>query len=168
LLLTIANALSHDLYYKMIDTGASPVLRVTISKVMLLVAALAATAVAAYKPVDILFLVAAAFSIAAAAFFPALVLGIFWARTNRWGAIAGMAAGLAVTLYYLVRNEPWLRGAFGVTPPVDLWFGIHPISAGVFGVPIGLAVMVAVSLLTPAPGEARQAMVERIRYPNAR
>ena len=86
LLLTIANALSHDLYYKMIDPNAPTARRVTISKALLLVVALAAAAVAAQKPADILFLVSAAFSFAAAAFFPALVLGIFWKRANKWGA----------------------------------------------------------------------------------
>ncbi|TMH11198.1 MAG: cation acetate symporter [Betaproteobacteria bacterium] len=167
LLLTIANALSHDLYYKMIDTDASSAQRVTISKVTLLAVALAAAAVAAQKPVDILFLVSAAFSLAAAAFFPAMVLGVFWARANRWGAVTGMGAGLGVTVYYLVRNEPWLRGVFGVESPVELWWGIQPISAGVFGVVAGFALMAVVSLLTPAPRAAERAMVDHIRYPNA-
>ena len=74
LLLTIANALSHDLYYKMLDPNASTARRVTISKILLLVVALAAASVTSQKPADILFLVCAAFSLAAAAFFPALVL----------------------------------------------------------------------------------------------
>jgi len=167
LLLTIANALSHDLYYKMINNNASSAQRVTISKVMLLGVALAAAAVAASKPVDIVFIVSAAFSVAAAAFFPALVLGVFWPRANRWGAAAGMVAGLGVTLYYLVRNDAWLRGVFRVRAPVDLWFGIQPISAAVFGVPLGMAVIVVVSLLTPAPGPLARAFVETIRYPKA-
>ena len=85
LLLTIANALSHDLYYKMIDPNASTARRVTLSKALLVVVALCAADVASQKPADILFLVSAAFSFAAAAFFPALVLGIFWKRANEWG-----------------------------------------------------------------------------------
>jgi cation/acetate symporter len=167
LLLTIANALSHDLYFKMINNDATPAQRVTISKVMLLVVALAAAAVAASKPVDIIVIVSAAFSVAAAAFFPALVMGVFWPRANRHGAVAGMAAGLAVTLYYLVRNDPWLRAVFRVTSPVELWFGIQPISAGAFGVPLGLAVLVIVSLVTPAPGPQTRQFVEDLRYPKA-
>ncbi|MEQ1682954.1 MAG: sodium:solute symporter family protein [Burkholderiaceae bacterium] len=165
LLLTISNALSHDLYFKMIGRNASGSRRVTISKVLLLVAALAAAAVATQKPADILFLVTAAFSIAASAFFPALVLGIFWSRANRWGAVAGMLTGLAITLYYLVHNEPWLRGVFGVLAPPELWFGILPISAGVFGVPAGFAACVLVSLLTPAPSREQREFVRRLRYP---
>lgn len=165
LLLTISNALSHDLYYKLMGPQASTTRRVTVSKVLLLVAALAAAAVAAQRPADILFLVTAAFSIAASAFFPALVLGIFWSRANRWGALCGMAGGLGLTLYYLIRNDAWLRGLFGVTVPVDLWWGILPVSAGVFGVPLGFVACVLVSLLTPAPSAESRAFVRSLRYP---
>lgn len=166
LLLTIANALSHDLYYKMIDPNASTARRVAISKTLLLVVALAAAYVAAQKPADILFLVSAAFSFAAAAFFPALVLGIFWKRATGIAASLGMVAGLGITFYYMVTTQPWLRGIFGVTSPIELWFGIQPISAGVFGVPLGIAVIVLVSLVTPAPNRKIQELVEHVRYPN--
>ncbi len=166
LLLTIANALSHDLYYKMIDPNAPTARRVMISKILLLVVALAAASVAAQKPADILFLVSAAFSFAAAAFFPALTLGIFWKRANKWGASLGMIAGLGVTFYYMVTTQPWLRGVFGVTSPVELWWGIQPISAGLFGVPVGFAVIIIVSLLTPAPSRQTQELVEHVRYPD--
>ena len=168
LLLTIANALSHDLYYKMIDPNAPTARRVMISKVLLLVVALAAAAVAAQKPADILFLVSAAFSFAAAAFFPALVLGIFWKRANKWGASLGMIAGLGTTFYYMVTTQPWMRGIFGVTSPIadNIWWGIQPISAGLFGVPVGFAVIIIVSLLTPAPKKETQELVEHVRYPD--
>lgn len=166
LLLTIANALSHDLYYKMIDPNAPTSRRVAISKGLLLVVALAAAAVAAQKPADILFLVSAAFSFAAAAFFPALVLGIFWKRANKWGASLGMLAGLGVTFYYMATTQPWLRGIFGVTSPIELWWGIQPISAGLFGVPVGFAVIIIVSLLTGQPRPDTQELVEHVRYPD--
>ncbi|MBK7530661.1 sodium:solute symporter family protein [Piscinibacter sp.] len=168
LLLTIANALSHDLYYKMIDPNAPTARRVMISKMLLLVVALCAAAVAAQKPADILFLVSAAFSFAAAAFFPALVLGVFWKRANKWGASLGMIAGLGTTFYYMVTTQPWLRGVFGVTSPVQLWWDIQPISAGLFGVPIGFLVILVVSLLTPAPSKETQELVEHVRYPDLR
>jgi cation/acetate symporter len=168
LLLTIANALSHDLYYKMIDPNASTARRVTISKVLLLIVALAAAYVAAQKPADILFLVSAAFSFAAAAFFPALVLGIFWKRANGIAASVGMVVGLGITIYYMVMNQVWLRGVFGITSPIDLWWGIQPISAGVFGVPIGMAVIILISLVTPAPSVKIQELVEHVRYPTLR
>jgi len=168
LLLTIANALSHDVYYKMIDPNASTARRVTISKVLLLVVAVAAAAVAAQKPADILFLVSAAFSIAAAAFFPSLVLGVFWKRANKWGASAGILVGLSVTIFYMITTQPWLRSVFGVTAPVAdyTWFDILPISAGLFGVPLGFATIIIVSLLTPAPSRETQELVEHVRYPD--
>ncbi|MBL8345090.1 MAG: cation acetate symporter [Rubrivivax sp.] len=170
LLLTIANALSHDLYYKMIDPNAPTARRVMISKILLLVVALLAAMVAAQKPADILFLVSAAFSFAAAAFFPALTLGIFWKRASKWGAALGMIAGLGITFYYMVTTQPWLRGVFGVTSPIadNIWFGILPISAGVFGVPLGFAVIIIVSLFTPAPKAEIQELIEHVRYPNIR
>jgi cation/acetate symporter len=170
LLLTIANALSHDLYYKMIDPNASTARRVTISKILLLVVALAAAYVAynvyITKQSDILFLVSAAFSFAAAAFFPVLVLGIFWKRATAAGAVAGMIAGLGITLYYMISNHPWMRSMFGVTDPISLWWGILPISAGVFGVPLGFIVTIVVSLVTPAPRKDVQDLIEHIRYPD--
>ncbi len=165
LLLTIANALSHDLYYKMIDPNASTARRVAISKALLLVVALAAAYVASQKPADILFLVGAAFSFAAAAFFPALTLGIFWKRATKWGAVLGMTSGLGITMYYMVMTQPWLRSVFGVTSPVQLWAEIQPISAGVFGVPLGFAVIIIVSLLTPEPRKDIQELVDHVRYP---
>jgi cation/acetate symporter len=168
LLLTIANALSHDLYYKMINPNAPTARRVLISKILLLVVALAAAYVAAQKPADILFLVSAAFSFAAAAFFPALTLGIFWKRANQWGAVVGMIGGLGVTFYYMVTTQPWLRSVFGVTSPIELWYGILPISAGVFGVPLGFALIIVVSLLTPAPRKDIQDLVDHVRYPTIR
>jgi cation/acetate symporter len=168
LLLTIANALSHDLYYKMIDPNASTARRVTISKMLLLIVALAAAYVAAQKPADILFLVSAAFSFAAAAFFPALVLGIFWKRATGIAASIGMVAGLGITVYYMVTTQPWMRGIFGVTSPIELWFGILPISAGVFGVPVGFAVIILLSLVTPEPSRKVQQLVEHVRYPSLR
>jgi cation/acetate symporter len=166
LLLTITNALSHDVYYKMVDPNASTARRVTIAKALLLVVALAAAAMAAQKPADILFLVSAAFSFAAAALFPALVLGIFWKRANKWGACLGMVAGLGTTITYMATTHPWLRSVFGITGPIELWWGIQPISAGLFGVPVGFAVIIVVSLLTPPPSARSRALVDFVRYPD--
>ena len=172
LLLTIANALSHDLYYKVLDPNASTARRVLVSKSLLLVVALAAAYVAAQKPADILFLVSAAFSFAAAAFFPALTLGIFWKRANKWGASLGMVAGLGITFYYMVTTQPWLyklTHGVAITPEItkaNTWWDIAPISAGLFGVPLGFAVIIIVSLLTKAPGRDIQELVEHVRYPS--
>src|SRR6186713_915994 len=154
LLLTIANALSHDLYYKMLDPTASTARRVTVSKMLLLVVALIAAYVTSLKPGDILFLVGAAFSFAASSFFPALVLGVFWKRANKWGAIVGMIAGLGVCMYYMVQTYPFFGGV-----AANQWFNMAPISAGVFGVPIGIITIVVVSLLTAKPSKAVQELV---------
>ena len=168
LLLTIANALGHDLYYKMIDPNASTVSRVTVSKILLLIVALLAAYVAAQKPADILFLVSAAFSFAGSSFFPALSLGIFWKRATGPAAVLGMVSGLGVTSYYMFTTQPWLRATFGITSPVQLWWGIDPIAAGFFGVPVGFAVIVLVSLVTRPPSKKAQKLVEYIRYPDLR
>jgi cation/acetate symporter len=167
LLLTIANALSHDFYYKMIDPNATTTRRVTVSKILLLVAALLAAWVASQRPAEIVFLVSAAFSLAAAAFFPALVCGIFWKRANKWGATFGMLAGLGITFYYMATTQPWLRSVFGVTTPIErsLWWDIQPISAGLWGVPLGFLVIVVVSLATRSPDRATHALIEYVRYP---
>jgi cation/acetate symporter len=164
LLLTIANALSHDLYYKMIDPHASTYKRVTISKALLVVVAIIAAYVTSHKPGDILFLVGAAFSLAASAFFPPLVLGVFWKRANKWGAIVGMAAGLGVCIYYMMRTYPFFTN-MGV-PKMDLWFGLSPVSAGMFGLPVGLLAIIIVSYLTSPPSKEVQELVEHVRYPN--
>ena len=161
LLLTIANALSHDLYYKMIDPNASTSRRVSVSKALLVVVALVAAYVTSLKPGDILFLVGAAFSLAASAFFPALVLGVFWRRANKWGAIAGMVAGLGLCMYYMVQTYPFFGGV-----AANQWFNMAPISAGVFGVPVGILTIIVVSLLTAAPAKDVQDLVDHVRYPH--
>jgi cation/acetate symporter len=167
LLLTIANALGHDLYYKMIAPTAPTARRVTVSKSLLLVVAVIAAWVTSHKPGNILFLVGAAFSLAASGFFPALVLGVFWKRANKWGAITGMVAGLGVCMYYMSVTYPFFRDLLGVTAPIASyqWFGMNAISAGVFGVPVGLLTIWIVSLLTPAPAQDVQELVDHVRYP---
>jgi len=160
LLLTISNALSHDIYYKVVDPQASTQKRVTISKLLLLVVALLAAYAASLKPGDILSMVGAAFSLAASTLFPALVMGVFWKRANQSGAVAAIVCGFTVCVYYMLHTMP----AFGGTP-ADQWFHIAPISAGVFGVPAGFAAMIVASLLTSPPDEATMALVDHIRAP---
>jgi Na+(H+)/acetate symporter ActP len=101
---------------------------------------------AAQRPAAILYLVAASFSLAGAGLVPAMVLGIFWRRTSRVGAVSGMLVGLGVTLYYMGSNFPPIKGALGSG---GLWWGIQPVSAGVFGVPAGLLATFLGSLAWP-------------------
>ncbi|MEP6825621.1 MAG: VC_2705 family sodium/solute symporter, partial [Ramlibacter sp.] len=149
LLLTISNAIVRDVYCHEINHHVTPEQRVILSKFALLAVALVAAAVASLKPAEILPLVSASFSIAASAFVPVMVLGIFWHRTSRAGAVAGMLVGLGVALYYMMVNTPALRALVHMPPGQQLWFGIQPISAGVFGVPAGFALAVLFSLIRP-------------------
>ena len=154
LLLTISNALVRDLYFQSKPRNASPEQRVILTKFTLLAVALAAAFVAALKPSDILPLVTASFSLAASAFVPVMVLGIFWRGTTRQGAVAGMLCGLGLAAYYMLSHVPGVRAALPHWLLADghLWFGIQPISAGVFGVPAGLLSALLVSWVTrPAP-----------------
>ena len=115
LLLAIANALSHDVYYKMIDQHAPTARRLIVSRILLVVVAVAAAYVASTKPGDILAMVSWAFSLAAAGLFPALVLGVWWKRANSAGAVAGMIAGFGLCLYYLLGTR------YGAVTFVEMW-----------------------------------------------
>jgi cation/acetate symporter len=156
LLLTIANALSHDVYFQMVNPTASTNRRLIISKALLLVVAVAAAWVASFRPDTILSMVAWAFSIAGACFFPALVLGIFWRRASRAGAIVGMLAGLGMTLYYLLGVK-----FYGM----EKWFGISDLSAGVFGLAAGFLTIILVSLVTRPPDSETLTLIDEVRYP---
>jgi cation/acetate symporter len=155
LLITIANAISHDLYYKIINPNLSPSARVKIGKALLLVVAVIGAYVASFKLAIIVELVAWAFSLAAATFFPAVVLGIWDKRMNKAGAVTGMIVGLAVTLYYMIGSR-----FYGVD-----WFGIKTIASGIFGIPANIIVAFIVSRLTKAPDSEIQSFVDNIRYP---
>lgn len=105
LLLAIANALSHDVYYKMIDPSASTVRRLTVARALLFIVAVGAAYVASTRPGDILAMVGWAFSLAMAGNFPALVMGIWWKRTTSAGAICGIIAGFGLCIFYLVTTR---------------------------------------------------------------
>src|SRR5688500_3595702 len=105
LLLAIANALSHDIYYKMLDPNAPVVRRLTIARGLLFVVAVGAAYTASTRPADILAMVGWAFSLAMAGNFPALVMGVWWKRTTTAGAIAGIIAGFGIAVFYLVVSR---------------------------------------------------------------
>ncbi|HPU79201.1 sodium:solute symporter family protein [Accumulibacter sp.] len=166
LLLTIASALSHDIYYKVLRPTATTQWRLVVSKSLLLVVAVLAASVASQKPATILFMVAWAFSLAGAALFPALILGVFWKRATPTGAVSGMVVGLLMTIYYMIRVHfdaiPWL-GIHGIG--MEPWLGIQSTSAGVWGVAIGFFTIVIVSLFGEPPSAETQDFVESVRYP---
>lgn len=159
LLLAIANALSHDLYYKIIDPKADTKTRLVVARVLLIFIGAAGAFVASLKLTSILGAVAWAFDFAMSGLFFPLVLGIWWKRANRQGAIAGMFFGLlAGTLYlYAVRwggMEPWLY--------------IDHLRFGVIGAAVSLVAMVVVSLATAEPDEETQRMVDEVRIPKGK
>jgi cation/acetate symporter len=155
LLLTISNALSHDLYYKILNPQASIVKRLTTARILLVVAAVLGAWVATFRINIIVAVVAYAFALAGSGFFPALVMGIFWKRANKQGAIAGMIVGFLTALVLIVIGRNW-----GIYP-----LGVKEIGSGVFGVPIGFLVIWLVSPLFPPPDRETQDLVESVRYP---
>jgi cation/acetate symporter len=155
LLLVIANALSHDLYFKQINPKASTTLRLTIARILLVVVALAGAWVAQYRLAIIVELVAWAFSLAAASFFPALVMGIWYKKATRAGAIAGILVGLGVTVFYLLGSR-----FFGLD-----WFGIKTIGSGIFGLPAGFITIWIVSQFTKPPSKEVMELIDSVRYP---
>jgi cation/acetate symporter len=105
LLLALANALSHDIYYKMLDPKAPTRRRLIIARTLLILVAILAAYTAGSMGADILFLVAWAFSIAAAGLFAALVMGVWYKRTTNVAAVLGMVVGYVVTFGYLLWSE---------------------------------------------------------------
>ncbi len=159
LLLAIANAFSHDVYYRMVNPKADAESRLIVARILLVVIAFGAAMLARTKPADILSMVAWAFSIAASGLFPALVLGIWWKRANTAGAISGMLVGFGVCLWYLVGTR------YG---GMDLIFGIGNISAGLFGIPAAFITMIVVSLATKAPSSDMQRFIDELRVPRGK
>jgi cation/acetate symporter len=177
LLLAIANALSHDVYYKMIDPNADTKRRLITSRVLLLFVALVAAYVAGTLGADILFLVSWAFSIAAAGLFAGLVLGIWWKGTTNAGGMWGMVAGYGLCMLVLVTTEfygPAVRDFLGAGlvdivnirgRQVAYIFGINNISCGIFGIPAAFLVTWLVSLVTEKPSQEMQDFIDSIRVP---
>ncbi|MGQ3284463.1 sodium:solute symporter family protein [Bosea sp. (in: a-proteobacteria)] len=125
LLLAIANALSHDVYARMINKNAPVARKLVIARVILILVALIAAWVAAQRPADIVAMVAWAFSLAAAGLFPALVMGIWSKKTTATAAVAGIWAGFLATLTYLVVTR-YFPG-FGVNV-LGMYSNVHPLT----------------------------------------
>ena len=157
LLLAIANALSHDLYYKIIDPKADTRTRLIVARVLLLAIGALGAFVASFRLTGILGAVAWAFDFAASGLFFPLVLGIWWKRANRAGAIAGMVLGFLAGTAYLY----YVRFAGG-----EPWFGIDHLRFAIIGMPVSLIAMIVVSLATEEPDAETQAMVEETRDPS--
>jgi len=158
LLLAIANALSHDLYYKIIDPKVDTAKRLMVARILLLVIGALGAYVASMKLTGILGAVAWAFCFANSGLFFPLVLGVWWKRANRAGAIAGMIGGFGVGAWYLYQVQN------GMAP----WYGIDGLRFGMIGMPVSLFLMVVVSLMTKEPDQEIQDMVDSIRTPKGK
>ena len=159
LILAIANALSHDIYFKIIDPKADVRKRLLVARGLLLVIGAAGAYVASKKLTGILGSVAWAFDFAMSGLFFPLILGVWWKRATRQGAIAGMIAGLGSGTVYLYMVK------FAENAKENIWLGIDDFRFGIIGASVCLVVMVVVSLLTEEPDKATQQMVDEVRVP---
>jgi cation/acetate symporter len=157
LLIVISSALSHDLYYRVINPRATESQRLLIARIGILLAVLIAGYFGQDPPGFIAQLVAFAFGLAASSFFPAILLGIFDKRTNREGAIAGMVVGLVFTAFYIIGTS-----YFGMPRFV---FNVSPEGIGTVGMLLNLIVTYTVSRMTPEPPKEVQDLVDSVRIP---
>jgi len=176
LLLAIANALSHDVYYKMIDPNADTKRRLVISRVLLAFVAVLAAYVSGTLGADILFLVSWAFSIAASGLFAALVLGIWWKRAGDASGVASMLVGYGVCMFFLITTEfygPAMKAALGDAVTIVnirgrqvayIW-GINNISVGIFGIPAAFIAQWVVQKFTAEASPEMQDFIDSIRVP---
>lgn len=157
LLIVISSALSHDLYYRIINPRASEGQRLLIARIGILLAVLIAGYFGQNPPGFIAQLVAFAFGLAASSFFPAILMGIFDKRTTREGAIAGMVVGLVFTAFYIIGTS-----YFGM----PRWFlGVSPEGIGTVGMLLNFLITYFVSRMTPEPPKEIQDLVESVRIP---
>jgi cation/acetate symporter len=154
LLITISSSFAHDIYYRLLKPDASDKKRLAAGRWAIVLATVVAGVVALNPPGVITQIVAWAFGLAGGTFFPVLLLGVWWKRCNKQGAIAGMLTGLTVTLTYIFLARS------GIT-----LFGIQDTGAGLIGVPINLLVTILVSKMTAAPSQKLQDEVVDLRYP---
>jgi len=156
LLVVIASAIAHDVYYRIINPKASPATRMALGKGLVVVAAALAALAAMPRLALIAQMVAWAFSLAASSFFPIILLGIFWKRANGPGAIAGIIGGMVVCVFYMYNN--YLDPSFNV-------LGITHLGAGVFGLTTNFVLTYVVSKLTAEPSKEIQELVDHLRHP---
>ena len=162
LILAIANALSHDVYYKLIDPKADVKKRLIVARALLVVIGALGAYIASMRLTGILGAVAWAFDFAMSGLFFPLVLGVWWKRANAAGATAGILGGLAVGTAYLIHVAP----AFGNNPPIIP--GVDHLRFGIPGAIASLILMVVVSLATKEPDAATQRMVDEVRVPSGK
>jgi len=162
LLLVISSSVSHDLIKKIIKPDVSEKGELIAARVSAFFAVLLAGYFGINPPGFVAAVVALAFGLAAASFFPAIVMGIFYKRMNKEGAISGMITGLLLMLFYMTKFKfGWFSGG----TEADWWFGISPEGFGTFAMLINFVVSLTVCHLTKEPSKEVQDLVENIRIP---
>ena len=162
LLLVISSSVSHDLIKKIIKPDVSEKGELIAARVSAFFAVLLAGYFGINPPGFVAAVVALAFGLAAASFFPAIVMGIFYKRMNKEGAISGMITGLLLMLFYMTKFK---FGWFGGGTEADWWFGISPEGFGTFAMLVNFVVSLTVCHLNPEPPKEIQDLVENIRIP---
>jgi len=169
LLLVISASVSHDLIKNTINPSISEKQELWIARISATFAVIVAGYFGINPPGFVAAVVALAFGLAAASFFPAIVLGIFYKKMNREGAIAGMLIGVSLMIFYMLKFK---FGIFdgGKSSVVglqkDWWFGISPEGFGSIAMLANFTISILVSKFTPTPPQEISAMVENIRIPN--
>lgn len=169
LLLVISSSVSHDLIKSVFKPNITEQQELVIARL----SAVAAVCVAGYfginPPGFVAAVVALAFGLAAASFFPAILLGIFYKKMNKEGAVAGMVAGILLMLYYMLKFKFGLfDGGMEAVPGLqsEWWFGISPEGFGFVAMLVNFGVSLGIHAFTPDPPQEVQEMVEYIRIPS--
>jgi cation/acetate symporter len=165
LMIVISSSLAHDIYGEIINPEASDQRRLLVGRIAIFAGLVVAGLLGIFPPGFVAEVVAFAFGLAAASFFPILVLGIFWKRCNRQGAVWGLITGLVFTFVMIVLMRAHVVVPGVETPILDTFLGINAQGIGVVGMVLNFVVTVTVTKLTPAPPQDVQDMVEQIRYP---
>ncbi len=163
LLLVISTSVSHDLIKKQLKPNISDKGELITARLSAVVAVVIAGYFGINPPDLVAATVALAFGLAAASFFPAIILGIFYKRMNKEGAIAGMVVGILFMLFYMMKFKfDW----FGGGTKEDWWFGISPEGFGTVAMLANFTVSLLISQFTPDPPQEVQDIVENIRIPS--
>lgn len=163
LLLVISSSVAHDLIKKTFRPDISEKGELWAARLSATVAVVIAGYFGINPPGFVAAVVALAFGLAAASFFPAIVLGIFYKKMNKEGAIAGMIVGIVSMLFYMLKFK---FDMFGGGTPDDWWFGISPEGFGTIAMILNFAVSIIVMQFTPDPPQDVQEIVEDIRIPS--
>jgi cation/acetate symporter len=163
LLLVISASVSHDLIKKIINPKISEKGELIAARLSSVVAVCIAGYFGINPPGFVAATVALAFGLAAASFFPAIILGIFYKKMNKEGAISGMIIGILFMLFYMTKFK---FGWFGGGTKADWWFGISPEGFGTIAMILNFVISISVMKFTSEPPNSVQDMVENIRIPS--